>query len=433
MTNKGAFRGTGSVLRFTLAETLKSRANIISCVILLLLAFAAYPMIVLIGGADAGALHVPETTGTAIVTLANQTTLPLDASRIDVSDIPGLTGEIVCNVSQKEDGAYVITPLPPITCDEETLSLVMQKTALEVQRAELLQSGVSEQTADEIIRAAGVQIEQDGLDSYVRRENGELGMDEKFALQYGYAIIAMFLCLYSTIYIIRAIAEEKASRLMETLLVSVRPMALILGKILAVIIYIVGLFAALIVCFLLSAFVTPMFMDAPALSDVLSLLAPQLSAVHLGLDTLLIAIISLLLGYAFVAVLGGLAGACCSESEDIQSANSAVTFVVMAGYLVSCFTGAIGSGVVTVILALCPVVSIFTAPVLFVSGAIPFYVLLISWVIQAGLVVWLFRFTGRLYADMLIYRGTRLKLRDLLRMSKQIKRSQVLGKGGEAQ
>ena len=304
MTNKGAFRGTGSVLRFTLAETLKSRANIISCVILLLFALAAYPMIVLTGGADAGALHVPETTGTAVVTLANQTTLPLDASRIDVSDIPGLTGEIVCNVSQKEDGAYVITPLPPITCDEETLSLVMQKTALEVQRAELLQSGVSEQTVDEIIRAAGVQVEQDGLDSYVRRENGELGMDEKFALQYGYAIIAMFLCLYSTIYIIRAIAEEKASRLMETLLVSVRPMALILGKILAVIIYIVGLFAALIVCFLLSAFVTPMFMDAPALSDVLSLLAPQLSAVHLGFDTLLIAIISLLLGYAFVAVLG---------------------------------------------------------------------------------------------------------------------------------
>ena len=57
MTNKGAFRGTGSVLRFTLAETLKSRANIISCVILLLLAFAAYPMIVLIGGADTGTLQ----------------------------------------------------------------------------------------------------------------------------------------------------------------------------------------------------------------------------------------------------------------------------------------------------------------------------------------------------------------------------------------
>ena len=109
---------------------------------------------------------------------------------------------------------------------------------------------------------------------------------------------------------------------METLLVSVRPMALILGKILAVIIYIVGLFAALIVCFLLSAFVTPMFMDAPALSDVLSLLAPQLSAVHLGFDTLLIAIISLLLGYAFVAVLGGLAGACCSESEDVLPVRS---------------------------------------------------------------------------------------------------------------
>lgn len=125
-------------------------------------------------------------------------------------------------MSQKEDGAYVITPLPPITCDEETLSLVMQKTALEVQRAELLQSGVSEQTVDEIIRAAGVQVEQDGLDSYVRRENGELGMVEKFALQYGYAIIAMFLCLYSTIYIIRAIAEEKASRLEKSLLVSVR-------------------------------------------------------------------------------------------------------------------------------------------------------------------------------------------------------------------
>lgn len=82
------------MLRFTLAETLKSRANVISCVILLLFALAAYPMIVLTGGADTGTLQPPETTGTAIVTLANQTTLPLDASRIGVSDIPGLTGEI---------------------------------------------------------------------------------------------------------------------------------------------------------------------------------------------------------------------------------------------------------------------------------------------------------------------------------------------------
>ena len=85
------------------------------------------------------------------------------------------------------------------------------------------------------------------------------------------------------------------------------------------------------------------------------------------------------------------------------------------------------------VLSLCPVVSIFTAPVLFVSGTIPFYVLLISWVIQAGLILWLFRFTARLYADMLIYRGARLKLRDLLRMSRQLKQAQMKRGGGVSQ
>ena len=56
----------------------------------------------------------------------------------------------------------------------------------------------------------------------------------------------MILCLMSASYVIRAVVEEKDSRLVELLLVSVKPMALLAGKILAVMAFTFGWLLAML-------------------------------------------------------------------------------------------------------------------------------------------------------------------------------------------
>ena len=73
-------------------------------------------------------------------------------------------------------------------------------------------------------------------------------------MQYAYSIIVMIVCIFSCTYIVRAIIEEKSSKLVETLMVSIRSEAMIMGKILAVISFVAIMVIAIVLAFALSYF-----------------------------------------------------------------------------------------------------------------------------------------------------------------------------------
>ena len=72
-----------------------------------------------------------------------------------------------------------------------------------------------------------------------------------------------------------------------------------------------------------------------------------------------------------------------------------------------------------VILALCPVVNVFCAPVQYTLGTIGAGWLVVSWLEQALLVAGLAWLTARVYRQLLLSRGARIKLRQLLSMAKK--------------
>ena len=97
------------------------------------------------------------------------------------------------------------------------------------------------------------------VDEFMNKD--DIGFESRYAVQYAYSIIVMMVCLFAVTYIVRAILEEKSSKLVETLLVSIKSEDMILGKILAVITFIFSAFAAIVVSFVLSYFVTGIFRD----------------------------------------------------------------------------------------------------------------------------------------------------------------------------
>lgn len=135
---------------------------------------------------------------------------------------------------------------------------------------------------------------------YLDQKNGteSIGFDANFAIQYGYSIVVMILCLLSASFIIRCIVTEKDSKLIELLMVSVSPLALLLGKILAVMTYVLIMIAMMAIGFVLSYEISVEYLQMASLSTTLSQMGIDLSQLNLNWGTIVIALISLLLAFA---------------------------------------------------------------------------------------------------------------------------------------
>ena len=253
------------------------------------------------------------------------------------------------------------------------------------------------------------------LESYL--ENGPDDFDTRYAVQYGYSILVMIICVFSATYIVRAIVEEKSSKLVETLLVSIKSEAMIFGKLLAVMVFMLAMIIAAAAAFALSYVVTGLFTDVSFIGDVLAGLGISSGLLTIGPELTLIILVSLVLAFLLFSQISALSGAGCSTMEDLESANMTGTMVILAGYLISTITMPIGGKALTIAMTLCPFVSSFSAPVYFVMGDIGWGLMLGSWAVQLALVLVLYKVSGRVYDRLIIYTGRRIKLGEILAMA----------------
>lgn len=399
--------GTGQVYRFTLSQLLKSRANRVTLIIMVLLAAVSMPLTALLGGETP---ETSDTAGLASVRVDNRTDLALDFSGDAYwadTDFSADAGEpnAVVTITGDETG-YQVAVNGSETADAGELS----------QLAETARQAVR----DACLQAAGLSSRQ--LEALTASTGEEDSHEDGFWVQYGYSILAMILCLMSASYVIRAVVEEKDSRLVELLLVSVKPMALLAGKILAVMAFTFGWLLAMLAGFGVSCGLTAGLMGSGVLQKQLSGLLAAVPQVQEDLwqaaGVLLVLLVSLGLGYLTMSLIGGVAGACCSGMEEAGEATGPVMLLTMTGYLASCVVGAVPSGPVAVFSTLCPVVSIFCAPVQFAGGNVSFWLVLASWAIQAAVIWGLLTLASRVYAGLIVHRGSRVKLRELMSMAK---------------
>ena len=369
--------GTGQVYRFTLSQLLKSRANRVTLIIMVLLAAVSMPLTALLGGETP---ETSDTAGLASVRVDNRTDLALDFS----GDAYWADTDFSADAGEPD---AVVT----ITGDETGYQVAVNgsETAHAGELSQLAETA-RQAVRDACLRAAGLSSRQ--MEALTASTGEEDSHEDGFWVQYGYSILAMILCLMSASYVIRAVVEEKDSRLVELLLVSVKPMALLAGKILAVMAFTFGW--------------------------LLAMLAGLGVSCGLTAGLLLVLLVSLGLGYLTMSLIGGVAGACCSGMEEAGEATGPVMLLTMAGYLASCVVGAVPSGPVAVFSTLCPVVSIFCAPVQFAGGNVSFWLVLASWAIQAAVIWGLLTLASRVYAGLIVHRGSRVKLRELMSMAK---------------
>lgn len=415
--------GTKQVFSFTATQFLKNRSNIFTFALLFLLCLVSVPLMALLNSGTGASVSLPAQSSLSQVFFQDDTDLSLSWTELAAQDsyyaqtqflpasqLSGELGEdqVLVHLSQNSAGSYQLELSQGAAGPEESelsqlesfFTRQIRQAGLTPEQAALLQGGITiqSQSAEEYFAPAG-----------------KIDWETSYWTQMIYSVLVLMVSVFSVSYIIRAVVEEKSSKLIETLLVSIRPLALILGKILAVMACVFGAFAALAVGVGISFAATTLLLPNFSLAGITGFF----SGISLGWDTVLILVVSVALGYLTFALIAGLSGAGCSSTQELDGAMSFSVLLIMAGYLVGIFLSTLsdGTGFWPVFASLCPVVSVFCAPVQYFLGVVPFWMLLVSWLIQIAVVVLLALLCAKVYQALLLYRGDRLSFGKILSLA----------------
>jgi len=223
--------------------------------------------------------------------------------------------------------------------------------------------------------------------------------------------IGLFFAIYFCAYqVSAAITMEKTSKVMETLVTSTSPKAIILGKTAGTgIVGIIQLVATIIV----GVISYKLFAEGSATIDFLDF--SGIKAEHL-----MISIIYFILGYTLYAFMYALVGSTVSKPEDIQTANSPVAMISLFGFYLGYFSVLFApTGTATTVASLLPFSSPFNMPFRMMMTNVPIHEILASIAILIITILIIVQISIRIYSRAVLHYGSRMSLKDMFKLYKQ--------------
>ena len=213
------------------------------------------------------------------------------------------------------------------------------------------------------------------------------------------AILALYAQLLTFGYLLASgVVEEKASRVVEVLLSTIRPKDLLAGKVIGL-----GLLG----------FVQLVLMTAVGLAAATASGALEVDGDILGAAAL--AVGWFVLGYAFYACLFACAGAIVPRQEELQSTMTPLTMVILVSFFVSFIVLEDPDGTVARVTSFIPFSAPITMPPRIALGEASTFEILAAIAITAGATLALIPLAGRIYSGAVLRTGSAVKLREAWR------------------
>jgi ABC-2 type transport system permease protein len=223
--------------------------------------------------------------------------------------------------------------------------------------------------------------------------------DQRTALAFIAMILMFFQILMFGLYVAMGVVEEKSSRVVEVLLATIKPLHLLWGKVLGI-----------------------------GAVGLLQLAAYGVVGLAAGMATGLVTVTGLavgvfasvlfwfILGFAFFAVSYAAAGSLVSRQEDVNSAATPITALVMVGYVLAQVTLAEPTGTVASVMSWIPPFSAMLMPLRIASGTSSLAQIVGSAVLMLVVTAALARVAARIYERSVLHTGSRVSWRDALRI-----------------
>lgn len=221
--------------------------------------------------------------------------------------------------------------------------------------------------------------------------------------------IVLFLAIYYCAYqVSTSITIEKTSKIMETLVTSTSPRAIVLGKTIGI--GLVGLIQVIVIA--TTAIISAnMFLPAGILDEIFDM---SNITVSLGIITL----VYFILGYFTYAFLYALTGSMVSKPEDIQSANGPVAIIVVIGFYLSYFSMMNPTSSINKFAAIFPFSSPFCMPFRILMGSATPQEIAISIAVLIITILIIAKVSIKIYSSAILNTGTKMNLNNVLKMYK---------------
>jgi ABC-2 type transport system permease protein len=443
---KSSMSGWKDVFSFTLHQTLKSKAFIVSFIILLIISMGAMPIMSMIMKDDSES----ETKSLIQKVYVNDKT-----GLSDLNFLPMLYDEKYQHINfvvMDEDYEALLERID----NEETTSVVLDVTTSEVGFFELhftkssngdvtkndtkmLGSLVQEEFNAYIMKVTGVTQEQiDFINSDTMTKvtatdiSGKEIVEEDTTISqaqywfiYGLFIVVIMVINIASTQIASSIAGDKSTRVVEYLLISVKPLALMLGKILAMLVAVVGQTVFIIIGVVVSNQVTTSILsnggesllEKYLPSDILSSLSPV---------NIIICLAVIALGLTFCGTLAGLAGATVSKIEELNEGLTLFMIVNMVGAYIGIAAAGIlmGEGMNSFVnfALLFPLSAPYILPGAILIGKVSLPMAAGAIGLQIIFIILLLRFVAKVYETLILHNGSTVSIKALLKLSKSLKR-----------
>lgn len=211
------------------------------------------------------------------------------------------------------------------------------------------------------------------------------------------SIVLFYAIIFCAQQVSTAITTEKTSKIIETLVTSTKPSTIVLGKTLGI-----GLIGILqIILIIATAILSAHFcMDPEILATIfdLSNITPQL---------VVITIVYFILGYALYSLGFALTGSTVNKPEEVQAANTPITFIAIAGFYLAYFSMMNPSSNLNKISGLLPISSPFSMPLRVMMGTATTGELISSVVILAITTLIVARVSIKIYSSAILNIGTK--------------------------
>ncbi len=463
---KSDLTGWQKVCAFTIAQNYKSKGTVIGLVLICTFILLAGPLLSLAGGSKIE--EVVEDLGSCKIEnfyVLNDTDIPFDEKKFAEENIQyekvnfvtsvtdeesilgkmenGATKDIFMHIhgKQKIEGEdkekYRISLFR--SKDSEISSMEMESLSDAVKKfffeSRLDKNGMTEDQ----ISLMDSDIYTQTLDAADISEDKDEDFDAaSMTAVIFYSMIVMMIVLVSSQKIAVSLVTEKSSKVIETLLLTVRPLAIITGKIVGTMVVLIVNAALMLFCGIISGVITTIITARKFSSVVAEGLANIQNAgdgIEIDPETvssmdidpfriiagIVIIIITTVLAFVFYSIISGITGASCSSMDDLSNSSSFIALSSVAGVYLAMGAAIANNPVLTEVSYLFPFSGIYMVPVHFMFGKAGFSDVLILWGELILLTVFLFRFAAKIYHVLVYHNGERLKLKNLLEISKSQK------------
>lgn len=452
-SKKGKLTGFGDVFKFTYIQSMKSKATIITLAVFCVIALISFPVMSLFE--DSGIIENSEISNIYIlqddagiaegltkvisseeayknVKISSVENESLEAAKekyisddksknviIDIvleNNINNDNYGVNYSIYYNEDGGLEDS-------EGDSLATLIESSAYKIL---YMSVGIDDKDAEVLSQYISYNV-------YALDENGNVISDGISEAQYTINYFILMIILISISFAGSKVAEqivtEKASKVVEYILTSVRPMAIITGKVMASLAVVFTILGCVLCSFVVSGFIN----GAMGMADGGGFVLPEIISDVFNADimaganifTVIVSIMIFAEGFIFYGFLAGVSGAMVSKVEELAEGVKLFSFAMLIGaylamaLLISSNMAGEGWGQLNNIVYFLPLSAPFIVPAymlfdiiplstgLLIAGANIFFILILVWLVSG------------IYEQLIYHNGSPLKIKELLKLNKK--------------